>query len=81
MDIVEEMRGFEADHEPEGWPAVKMRQVSALCTELEQLRKLASDAHEAWDKDRDIQVGKLLKAMLDDKFRKTYRPDLTPSNE
>ena len=38
MDIVAEMRGFEIDHEPEGWPAVRMRQVSALCDEVERLR-------------------------------------------
>jgi hypothetical protein len=38
MDIVEEMRGFEIDHEPDGWPAVRMRQVSALCDEIERLR-------------------------------------------
>ena len=29
-DLVAEMRGFEADHEPDGWPAVRMRQISAL---------------------------------------------------
>lgn len=38
MDIVEEMRGFEVDHEPDGWPAVKMKQVSALCDEIDVLR-------------------------------------------
>lgn len=38
MDIVEEMRGFEIDHEPDGWPAVRMRQISALCDEIERLR-------------------------------------------
>ena len=38
MDIVEEMRGFEIDHEPDGWPGVRMRQVSALCDEIERLR-------------------------------------------
>ncbi len=38
MDIVEEMRGFEIDHEPDGWPAVRMRQVSALCNEIDRLR-------------------------------------------
>ena len=38
MDIVEEMRGFEIDHGPEDWPGVRMRQVSALCDEIERLR-------------------------------------------
>lgn len=40
MDIVEEMRGFEIDHGPDGWPAVRMRQISALCDEIERLRRL-----------------------------------------
>lgn len=45
MDIVEEMRGFEADHEPDGWPAVKMKQVSALCDEIERLQDLIDKAN------------------------------------
>lgn len=43
-DIVKEMRGFEIDHEPDGWPAVRMRQVSALCDEVERLREIESAA-------------------------------------
>lgn len=39
MDIVAEMRGYESDHEPDGWPAVRMRQISALCDEVERLRE------------------------------------------
>ena len=39
MDIVEEMRSFEADHEPDGWPCVRMRQISAMCDEIESLRR------------------------------------------
>lgn len=38
MDIVEEMRGFESDHEPDGWPAIQMKHVSALCDEIDALR-------------------------------------------
>jgi len=37
MDIVEQMRSFESDHEPDGWPAIQMKQVSALCDEVERL--------------------------------------------
>ena len=48
--------------------------------ELYQLRKLAEDAYEAWDSDKETQVGKLLRAMLDGGFRKTYRPDLATPN-
>jgi hypothetical protein len=39
MDIVQKMRGFEADHKPEGWPAVQMKQISALCDEIDRLRE------------------------------------------
>ena len=46
VDIVEEMRGFEIDHEPDGWPGVRMRQVSALCDEAERLR---SEMRPEWD--------------------------------
>lgn len=37
-DIVDQMRVLEIDHEPDGWPAIRMRQVSALCDEIERLR-------------------------------------------
>ena len=37
-DIVEEMRGFADDHEPDGWPAVRMSQITALCDEIDMLR-------------------------------------------
>lgn len=37
-DIVERVRSFEADHVPEGWPAIRMREVSALADEIERLR-------------------------------------------
>lgn len=40
MDIVKDLRGFEMDHLPDGWPAVKMRQISALCDETERLRDM-----------------------------------------
>ena len=44
--------------------------------EVNALLTLAEDAHAAWDKDEDARVGKLLLAMMDEVFRKTYRPDL-----
>lgn len=49
---------------------------ASLIDENEQLRKLAQDAYAAWDSDQETKVGKLLRAMLDGDFRKTYRPDL-----
>ena len=55
MDIVEEMRGFEIDHEPDGWPAVRMRQISALCDEIDRLRK--DEKRLNWLADRDNHIG------------------------
>lgn len=33
--LVSRMRDFEIDHEPDGWPAVKMRDISKLCDAIE----------------------------------------------
>lgn len=37
--LIERMRGFEVDHEPDGWPGIRMREVSALCDALEAAQK------------------------------------------
>ncbi|MCD1628294.1 hypothetical protein [Marinobacter shengliensis] len=37
-DLIERMRTLEQDHEPDGWPAVQMRDISALCDALEAAR-------------------------------------------
>ena len=34
-DLIQRMRALEADHAPDGWPAVQMRDISALCAEVE----------------------------------------------
>lgn len=35
-ELIERMRGFEIDHDPDGWPGIRMREVSALCDALEK---------------------------------------------
>ncbi len=45
MGIVEQMRSFESDHEPGGWPAVTMGQISALCDEVERLQSIIDEAN------------------------------------
>lgn len=52
-DIVAEMRGFEVDHAPDGWPGVRMRQISALCDEVERLRRRIDSAPAAIMDTRD----------------------------
>lgn len=37
VELQARLRGFEADHEPDGWPAIQMRDVSALLDHIAQL--------------------------------------------
>ena len=53
----------------------------ALQVENVRLLDLARNAYECWDSDKDAKVGKLQRAMLDEKFRAQYRPDLTHNAE
>ena len=45
-DIVSRMRALEADHKPDGWPAVQMRDISTLCdlvkSERERIAELTT---------------------------------------
>ena len=36
-ELIERLRSFEIDHEPDGWPGVRMRQISAMCDAIESL--------------------------------------------
>jgi hypothetical protein len=53
-ELIERLRSFEVDHQPDGWPAIKMRDVSALLDALEQAQadyqaacNLVANMHEA----------------------------------
>lgn len=37
LELLARMRALEDDHQPDGYPAVKMRDISALCDEIERL--------------------------------------------
>ena len=39
IDIVARLSGMAADHGPDGWPAVQMRDITALCNEVTRLRR------------------------------------------
>ena len=43
-DIVARLRGLSADHSPDGWPAVQMRDITALCEEVTRLRAALAQA-------------------------------------
>lgn len=37
QELIERLRSFEIDHDPDGWPGVRMRQISAMCDAVESL--------------------------------------------
>ena len=37
IEPLEWLRGFEIDHSPDGWPAVRMHEISAMCDAVESL--------------------------------------------
>lgn len=39
--LIERMRSFEADHVPDGWPCIRMRDITALCDAVEAARAAA----------------------------------------
>ena len=43
-DIVARLSGMSADHGPDGWPAVQMRDITALCDEVTRLRAALAQA-------------------------------------
>lgn len=47
-DIVEKLRSLEKDHAPDGWPAVQMRDITALLDEIDLLR---AQMVPTWDDD------------------------------
>lgn len=63
MDIVEQMRSFESDHHPDGWPAVQMKQISSLCDEIERLQSVIDAANARY------LPGDLVKCDSKDDFR------------
>ena len=40
IELTERLRSFEADHKPNGWPAIQMRDVSALIDRIEHLERV-----------------------------------------
>ena len=49
-DIVEQMKLLEIDHEPDGWPAVRMKEITELCDIIKQLRTQFAIAAEALER-------------------------------
>ena len=54
QELVDFLRGLAKDHEPHGWPAVQMRQITALVDEIDRLRAdRDSWAQQASDRTQD----------------------------
>lgn len=43
-ELIQRLRVFEIDHEPEGWPAIRMSQISELCDHADTLTELLRQA-------------------------------------
>lgn len=48
--------------------------INKLQARIKELEELAANAYRAWDADNDSRVGKILRAMTDENFRKSYLP-------
>ena len=49
-ELIARLRSFEIDHKPHGWPAIQMRDVSALINEIEALQAEVERLKAACDK-------------------------------
>ncbi len=37
--LIADLRGLEVDHDPGGWPAVQMKEITALCDAIDTMQK------------------------------------------
>lgn len=77
IETIKVLEGQEFDQETlQAELKAMVDEYTRVTDENKALQKLATDAYNAWNRDDDPRVGKLLIAMLSPEFRKTYRPDL-----
>jgi len=51
--LIKRMRTLEIDHEPDGWPAIRMRDISALCDAVERANLELERLQASIEYDRD----------------------------
>ena len=56
QELIEQMRVLEIDHEPNGWPAIQMRDISAMCDAIESLLAENERLYAEIDKYHDAPV-------------------------
>ena len=56
IDIVARLSGMSADHGPDGWPAVRMRDITLLCEEVTRLRAELAEAQQLARDDFDLRA-------------------------
>lgn len=70
--LIERMRAFEADHAPDGWPCIRMRDITALCDAVEAARAAAleeaaevADRHSTCANDTPNVIAGAIRALKD----------------
>lgn len=76
-ETIQRMRLLEADHEPDGWPAVQMRDIVALLDDIEGWQRQVSDRVDdalqfAAERDEAKAENARLRAALEEIRHSTY---------
>ena len=76
-ETIQRMRLLEIDHAPDGWPAVRMRDITALLDDIEGWQRQSSDRTDdalqfATERDEAQADNKKLRAALEEIRHSTY---------
>lgn len=76
-DTIQRMQLLAFDHDPDGWPAVKMRDITVLLDDIEGWQKQVSDRTDdalqfAAERDAALAENAKLRAALEEIRRSTY---------
>lgn len=76
-DTIDRMRSLAIDHEPDGWPTVRMRDITALLDDIEGWQRQASDRTDdalqfAAERDAALAQNAKLRAALEEIWLSTH---------
>lgn len=63
QELIERLRVLEIDHEPNGWPAIQMRDISAMCYAIESLLTENARLKAECDDIKQVQFPRKLEAV------------------